>query len=129
MKWCLKRQSRWQQLLILILFRFSHALAPLSDESIRCIEEGITSCFSRGPLLGYSMIHSRIRIDPKQCLWDAQTPPAIIQSAVISCLSSGLRKNAIQLLEPIMKYEASVSNNAMGNVLSDLTGSRRFGAV
>ena len=70
------------------------------------------------------MIHSRIRIDPKLCLWDIQTPPAIIQSAVISCLASGLRKNAVDLLEPIMKYEASVSNTSLGNVLSDLTGSR-----
>lgn len=70
------------------------------------------------------MIHSRIRIDPKQCLWDEQTPPAVIQSAVISCLYSGLRSNAVQLLEPIMKYEASVSNTFIGNILSDLTGSR-----
>ena len=66
---------------------------------------------------------------PEECAWDPQTPPIVVQSALMSCLSSGLRDHPMKLLEPIMKYEASVNTESMGNVVSDLTASRVCGAV
>ena len=105
--------------------RFSSTDAPMSEEFMKSIEEGISSCLSRGPLLGYPMTFTRICIDPQQCLWNAQTPSIIIQSAVISCLSACLRNHQVFLKEPIMRYEATIRSESLGNVISDLTAKRR----
>lgn len=72
---------------------------------------------------------TKVSMKPEQCLWDPQTPPIVVQSALMSCLSSGLRDHPMKLLEPIMKYEASVNSESMGNVVSDLTASPSNGMV
>lgn len=69
--------------------------------------------------------HIKVSMKPDQCMWDPQTPPIVVQSALMSCLSAGLRKHPMKLLEPIMKYEASINTESMGNVVSDLTASRK----
>ena len=71
--------------------------------------------------------HTKVSMKPDQCVWDPQTPPIVVQSALISCLSAGLREHPMKLLEPIMKYEASINTESMGNVVSDLTASRKNG--
>lgn len=96
----------------------------MTDEIESYLNDGIQSCLSRGPLFGYSMTHLQVRLNPAQCLWDPQTPAVVLQSAMIACLSEALRSHQLQLLEPVMSYESHVSNEVLGNVVSDLTASR-----
>lgn len=117
-----KRSRRMTNTLSLII-RFVNTPTTMSDEVAHAVREGITSCFSRGPILGYAMHNVQVSLLPTECLWDPQTPPIVVQSAIISCLSSGLREHANRLMEPIMRYEASVGSDNMGNVVSDLTAS------
>ena len=77
----------------------------MNDEMVVALQEGIASFLSRGPILGYSMTHTRVRLDPDRSEWDLQT----------------------LLLEPVMKYEATVNSKSMGNLVSDLTSSGRGG--
>ena len=109
----------------MVLQRFSSTDSPMSEEFMKSIEEGISSCLSRGPLLGYPMTFTRICVDPQQCSWNAQTPSIVIQSAVISCLSACLRNHQVFLKEPIMRYEATIRSESLGNVISDLTASMK----
>lgn len=99
----------------------------MNDEMVVALQEGIASFLSRGPILGYSMTHTRVRLDPDRSEWDLQTPPIVLQAAVISCLNAGIRKHKTLLLEPVMKYEATVNSKSMGNLVSDLTSSERGG--
>ena len=96
----------------------------MSEEMEEFIRDGIQSCLSRGPLFGFSMTNMEIRLDPQNCMWDPQTPAVVLQSAIISCLSEALRSHQLLLIEPVMNYESFVSNDVLGNVISDLTSSR-----
>ena len=110
----------------------------MTDDTVHALREGMQSCLSRGPILGFAMHNVRVwsmamsngkvSMKPELCMWDPQTPPIVVQSALMSCLSSGLRDHPTKLLEPIMKYEASVGTENMGNVVSDLTASTVNGA-
>ena len=106
--------------------RFVNTDITLSDETAHAIRDGIASCFSRGPILGYAMHNVKVSLLPSECMWDVQTPPIVVQSAIISCISNGLREQTNRLLEPVMKYEASVASESMGNVVSDLTSSKLY---
>ncbi|KAK8808250.1 hypothetical protein WA171_001471 [Blastocystis sp. BT1] len=97
----------------------------LTDEMVHILREGIHSCLSRGPILGYSMHNVRVSMKPELCLWEPQTPSIVVQAALITCLSSGLREHRNILLEPVMKYEANINTESLGNVVSDLTSKRR----
>lgn len=109
--------------------RFNREGVRMSDEVEAALREGLSSCLSRGPILGYTMTHTRIRLDPEACQWDLQTPPVVLQAAVIACWNAEIRKHKTLLLEPMMKYEATISSKAMGNVVTDLTSSRCDGRV
>lgn len=103
--------------------RFNRDGVRMNDEVEAALREGLNSCLSRGPILGYTMTHTRIRLDPEACQWDLQTPPVVLQAAVIACWNAEIRKHKTLLLEPMMKYEATISSKAMGNVVTDLTSS------
>lgn len=95
----------------------------MTDDTEKFMKEGIQSCLSRGPLFGYPMTNLKVELDPSKCMWDGQTPAVVLQSAVIACLSEALRNHQLLLTEPIMNYESCISNDVLGNVLSDLTSS------
>ena len=97
---------------MILLSRFN-TTTRLTDEMVHILREGIHSCLSRGPILGYSMHNVRVSMKPELCLW-----------ALITCLSSGLREHRNILLEPVMKYEANINTESLGNVVSDLTSSK-----
>ncbi|KAK8828418.1 hypothetical protein WA556_004831, partial [Blastocystis sp. ATCC 50177/Nand II] len=105
--------------------KFNRDGVRMNDEVEAALREGLNSCLSRGPILGYTMTHTRIRLDPEACQWDLQTPPVVLQAAVIACWNAEIRKHKTLLLEPMMKYEATISSKAMGNVVTDLTSKRR----
>ena len=69
------------------------------------------------------MHNVKVKVNPELCLWDPQTPSIVIQAALITCLSSGLRDHQNSLLEPVMKYEANINTESLGSVVSDLTSS------
>ena len=108
---------------MILLSRFN-TTTRLTDEMVHILREGIHSCLSRGPILGYSMHNVRVSMKPELCLWEPQTPSIVVQAALITCLSSGLREHRNILLEPVMKYEANINTESLGNVVCALTSSK-----
>ena len=98
----------------------------MTDEIEAFLKDGIQSCLSRGPLFGFAMTNLNVQIDPELCVWEANTPPVVLQSAMIYCLIEALRSHKLLLTEPIMSYESTVSNAVLGNVISDLTSSMDY---
>lgn len=80
---------------------------------------------SRGVLLGYPLVNTRVELVPEACEVDQDSTPVALRTACALVLADALRSAAPRLLEPIMNVEVVTSDRTVGDVLSDLTAHRQ----
>lgn len=111
--------------------------ADVYDEDLesRCqvfqaLVRGCHGALSRGPLGAHGMANMSCHINRIDCeggLPILQSLPGALRAAVANAVSSTLAngKSSCKVLEPTMGIEITAPNDAVGQILSDLTGSRR----
>lgn len=96
------------------------------------VKNGICSALSRGPLLGFSQTHLRVRLTDLH-LYGGDSTPAAISSCVSAAVTEAIRlggntsasdSNSV-LLEPIMDVRVEVAEKDVGTVIGDISGTRR----
>ncbi|ESO06901.1 hypothetical protein HELRODRAFT_110936 [Helobdella robusta] len=90
----------------------------LRPNYVKAIEDGLMSGFSKGPLLGYPL--SNIRMELNEFVTSSRATMAIISSSVTHCVREALKKDDVQLLQPIMNVQVFTTPDHLGTVLSDL---------
>ncbi|XP_075447739.1 ribosome-releasing factor 2, mitochondrial [Ascaphus truei] len=99
-----------------------HIPEQLLKDFQEAIENGIHGSYLQGPLLGFPMqdvvvtVHT-VRVQPG-------TSVTMVSACVSRCIQKALKKAEIQVLEPLMKLEITVSEDYLGCVLSDLAQRR-----
>ncbi|KAG0326510.1 hypothetical protein BG004_002959, partial [Podila humilis] len=96
------------------------------------VKNGICSALSRGPLLGFAQTHLRVRLTDLH-LYGGESTPAAISSCVSGAVTEAIRLGGGQvatesnsvLLEPIMNVRVEVAEKDVGNVIGDISGTRR----
>ncbi|KAI1318188.1 Ribosome-releasing factor 2, mitochondrial [Mortierella claussenii] len=98
------------------------------------IKNGILSALSRGPLLGFAQTYLKVRLTDLH-LYGGESTPAAISSCVSAAIteairlggnaSTGKNDNNSVLLEPIMDVRVEIAEKDVGNVIGDISGTRR----
>lgn len=104
----------------------AEALEPLHKlpQSLRSeIEAELTEALTRGSLLGYPVIE--VEVNVVDGLFDKRTSHAAIRECVAKSIQELLHKGDPYLLEPQMKIVIRIPDGVLGDVLSDLSSSRR----
>lgn len=103
----------------------SRELDARSAEVVGAIEDGVRQAWDRGPLLGFAVQGCAARL--VRASFQASSLPArsIVERCALRATSQALKAADMRLLEPVMLLQVSVPEDAVGKVLSDLTGQRR----
>lgn len=92
-------------------------------EMLRAVESGFREAAEVGPLASYSMLGLRgtlVKIEYRQ---DAASEMAYKAAASLA-FRDAVRSASVELLEPIMKLEASCPDDFVGNIVGDLNSRR-----
>ncbi len=79
--------------------------------------EAVEEAFSAGPLMGYPVVHVRVRVEEVQL---SGATPLGTRIAALQALQEALEKASPQLLEPIMEAHITVPEEHVGDVIGDL---------
>ncbi|XP_035165026.1 ribosome-releasing factor 2, mitochondrial isoform X1 [Oxyura jamaicensis] len=89
------------------------------------IENGITNSCIQGPLLGFPVQY--IDVTVQSLTMHPDTSHTMVSACVSRCLQKALKKAGIQVLEPLMNLEITVSEDHLSAALADLA--QRRGSV
>jgi elongation factor G len=106
-------------------FEFEEALVGMNvpRNFVPAVEKGIQESLQSGVLAGYPVVDVKVRFyDGKS--HDVDSSEMAFKIAASMCFKKGLNEAGPVLLEPIMKMEILVPEEAMGDVMGDLTGRR-----
>jgi elongation factor G len=92
-------------------------------EYIRPVEKGITDALPNGVLAGFPVVDVKV-ILVDGSYHEVDSSEQAFQIAGSMGFKDGMRKAKPALLEPIMKVDASMPEEYMGDVMGDLTGRR-----
>jgi elongation factor G len=90
---------------------------------IAAVRDGVADAMTRGPLLGYPIVDTEIRLLDGAYI-EGDSSPMSFRAATSMGLMEGLEKASPTLLEPVMKVEIEVPEDFTGHVISDLRGRR-----
>ena len=95
--------------------------APL--HIINAIEESINIALESGSLLGFPVINTKVRIiDGK---WSSlRSDKLIFKEWAVKCIKEVFKKSKKKILEPYMKAEIEVPDEALGNIISNVSGKK-----
>ncbi|XP_050842444.1 ribosome-releasing factor 2, mitochondrial isoform X3 [Serinus canaria] len=86
------------------------------------IENGITNSCIQGPLLGFPV--QDIDVTVQSLTVHPDTSHTMVSACVSRCLQKALKKAGIQILEPLMNLEITVSEDHLSAALADLAQRR-----
>uniref|UniRef100_A0A670XY09 Elongation factor G2 n=1 Tax=Pseudonaja textilis TaxID=8673 RepID=A0A670XY09_PSETE len=86
------------------------------------IENGISTSYLQGPLMGYPV--QDVAITVRAVATNADTSLTMVSACASRCLQKALKNADKQILEPVMKLEVTVPGNYVGVVLADLAQRR-----
>ena len=90
---------------------------------VPAVEKGLTESVSRGIVAGYPVVDLKVRFfDGKS--HEVDSSEMAFKIAASMCLKKAVQDASPILLEPIMKMEITVPEDAMGDVMGDLNGRR-----
>jgi elongation factor G len=90
---------------------------------VPAVEKGLNETLLTGALAGYPIVDLKVRFyDGKSHEVDSSEMAFKIAAAM--CLKKGMKEASPTLLEPIMKLEITVPEDAMGDVMGDLNSRR-----
>ncbi|XP_064592947.1 ribosome-releasing factor 2, mitochondrial isoform X2 [Zonotrichia leucophrys gambelii] len=94
----------------------------LPKELQGAIENGITNSCIQGPLLGFPV--QDIDVTVQSLTVHPDTSHTMVSACVSRCLQKALKKAGIQILEPLMNLEITVSEDYLSAALADLAQRR-----
>ncbi|NXJ09572.1 RRF2M factor, partial [Odontophorus gujanensis] len=94
----------------------------LPKELQEAIENGVTNSCVQGPLLGFPV--QDIDVTVQSLTVHPDTSETMISACISRCLQKALKKAGIQILEPLMNLEITVSEDHLGAALADLAQRR-----
>ncbi len=106
-------------------FEFEEALTGMNvpRNFVPAVEKGLNESLQRGILAGYPVVDMKVRFfDGKS--HDVDSSEMAFKIAASMCLRKAIQDANPTLLEPIMKMEITVPEDAMGDVMGDLNGRR-----
>jgi elongation factor G len=106
-------------------FEFEEALVGMNvpRNFVPAVEKGLHEAIQSGVLGGYPIVDLKVRFyDGKS--HDVDSSEMAFKIAASMCLKKALQEATPTLLEPIMKLEITVPEEAMGDVMGDLNGRR-----
>ncbi|KAG1457199.1 hypothetical protein G6F46_007131 [Rhizopus delemar] len=94
------------------------------EELKQAAHRGLLAGMARGALLGFPLTKLKVKAYDLKTFGQETTP-----GAISACVSNGVyeavKKASPCLLEPMMEVYTEVSENHIGNIVSDLSGTRR----
>lgn len=93
--------------------------ASLSADALQAVEEGAVDAAQSGPLQGYPLVDTEIRV-LKLGLRGSESSPQALRVAVAQAVRSATRKAGAVLLQPIVKLDIALPADLTGPVLGDL---------
>ena len=106
-------------------FEFEEALSGMNvpRNFVPAVEKGLQEALQNGTLGGYPIVDMKVRFfDGKS--HDVDSSEMAFKIAASMCLKKGMQDADPILLEPVMKMEITVPEEAMGDVMGDLNGRR-----
>ena len=106
-------------------FEFEEALTGMNvpRNFVPAVEKGLNEALQSGILAGYPIVDMKVRFfDGKS--HDVDSSEMAFKIAASMCLKKAIQDANPTLLEPIMKMEITVPEDAMGDVMGDLNGRR-----
>ncbi|NXO49373.1 RRF2M factor, partial [Aramus guarauna] len=97
-------------------------LEVLPKEFQGAIENGITNSCIQGPLLGFPV--QDIDVTVQSLTVHPDTSHTMISACLSRCMQKALKKAGIQILEPLMNLEITVSEDHLSAALADLAQRR-----
>ncbi|NXV77619.1 RRF2M factor, partial [Atlantisia rogersi] len=94
----------------------------LPKELQAAIENGITNACIQGPLLGFPV--QDIDVTVQSLTVHSDTSHTMVSACVSHCMQKALKKARIQILEPLMNLEITVSEDHLSAALADLAQRR-----
>ncbi|KAI8576971.1 hypothetical protein K450DRAFT_254476 [Umbelopsis ramanniana AG] len=97
----------------------------ISEEEIKdAVQTGLQSGLSRGALLSFPLTRLQVRADNIR-LFGADTTPGAIAACVSQAVYDAVKQASPALLEPMMEVNIEVTEDQIGSVVGDLSGTRR----
>jgi elongation factor G len=106
-------------------FEFEEALTGMNvpRNFVPAVEKGLNESIRSGVLAGYPVVDMKVRFfDGKS--HDVDSSEMAFKIAASMCLKKAVQEAKPVLLEPIMKMEITLPEEAMGDVMGDLNGRR-----
>ncbi len=106
-------------------FEFEEALVGMNvpRNFVPAVEKGLNEAIQSGVLAGYPVVDLKVRFfDGKS--HDVDSSEMAFKIAASMCFKKAVQESNPVLLEPIMKLEITVPEEAMGDVMGDLNGRR-----
>ncbi|GBB93390.1 hypothetical protein RclHR1_02160016 [Rhizophagus clarus] len=102
-----------------------NSFMKLNKEEIRdTLRSGILSALYRGPILGFPITGLHIKVHSLE-LFGSESTKMAIGACASQALGEAMKNGDPALLEPLMDVEVEVPEEHLGDVLADLTGTRR----
>jgi elongation factor G len=106
-------------------FQFEEALVGMNvpRNFVPAVEKGLNEAIQHGVLAGYPVVDLKVRFfDGKS--HDVDSSEMAFKIAASMCFKKAVQESNPVLLEPIMKMEITVPEEAMGDVMGDLNSRR-----
>ena len=106
-------------------FEFEEALVGMNvpRNFVPAVEKGLLEAIKTGVLAGYPVVDLKVRFfDGKS--HDVDSSEMAFKIAASMCLKKAIQEANPILLEPVMKIEITVPEDALGDVMGDLNGRR-----
>lgn len=106
-------------------FEFENALVGMNvpRNFVPAVEKGLNEALKAGTLAGCPIVDLKVRFyDGKS--HEVDSSEMAFKMAAIMCLRKAIQDASPVLLEPIVKIEVTVPDDAMGDVMGDLNGRR-----
>ncbi|NWI19619.1 RRF2M factor, partial [Crypturellus soui] len=108
------------------VIEYAASVAELLPTELRgAVENGIANSCVQGPLLGFPI--QDIEVTVQSLTVHPDTSDTMISACVSRCMQKALKKAGIQILEPLMNLEITVSEDHLSAALADLA--QRRGSV
>ncbi|CAG8469003.1 14293_t:CDS:2 [Funneliformis caledonium] len=100
-------------------------ITKLDKEEIeKALYSGILSALNKGPILGFMITGLYIKVHSLK-LFGLESTKTAISTCVVQAFDKAMKHGTPALLEPLMDVEVEIPEEYLGDILSDLTGTRR----
>jgi elongation factor G len=94
------------------------------DDMYQAIHTGLLSGLARGAVLGFPLTKVQVKVSDIK-LFGPETTTGALSACVANGVQAAIEQASPCLLEPMMEVHTEVNENHIGNVVGDLSGTRR----